>query len=103
MYTGDKPSIDHIRVFGSVYYSYISPKSFLAGIVNKKLIDTGREGVFVRYNNETTKQLCIYALDLGYAIMTSVLDVDKEKQGGSLDLKICRRDLQGTSAESFTS
>ncbi len=103
MYTGDKPSIDHIRVFGSVCYSYISPKLFPAGTVNKKLIDTGREGVFVRYNNKTTKQLCIYAPDLGYAIMTSVLDVDEEKQGGSLDLKIRHGDLQGTSAESFTS
>ncbi len=71
--------------------------------MNKKLIDIGQEGVFIRYNNKTTKQLYIYALDLGYAIMTSILDVDKEKQGGLLDLKIYYRDLQGTSIESFTS
>ena len=55
MYTRDKPSIDYIHVFRSIYYSYISPKSFLASIVNKKLIDIGQEGVFVRYNNKTTK------------------------------------------------
>jgi hypothetical protein len=102
-YTGDKPSIDYIRVFGSICYSYISPKSLPSGTVSKKLMDTGREGVFVGYNHETTKQLCVYAPDLGYAIMTSILDVDEEKQGGSLDLKIRKGDPQGTSAESFIS
>lgn len=87
-YTGEKPSIDHIRVFGYVAYSYVSPKSLPVGTTSKKFIDTGREGVFVGYNDKTTKQLSIYAPDLGYAVMSSVIEVDETKPGGSLDLKI---------------
>jgi Reverse transcriptase (RNA-dependent DNA polymerase)/gag-polypeptide of LTR copia-type len=101
-YTEEKPSVDHIRVFGSVCYSYVSPKSMPAGTKSKKLLDSGAEGVFVGYNNETTKQLNIYRPDLGYATMSSVVEVDESKQGGSLDLKIRGEQAQGTPASQFT-
>jgi Reverse transcriptase (RNA-dependent DNA polymerase) len=102
-YVGERPSIDHIRVFGSVCYSYVSPKSMPAGTTSKKLLDTGSECVFVGYNNETTKQLNVYRPDLGYAVMSSVVDVDESKQGGSLDLQIRGPNAQGTPASQFTS
>lgn len=87
-YTGDKPSIDHVRVFRSVCYSYVSPKSMPSGTISKKLLDSGSECVFVSYNNKTTKQLNVYRPDLGYAVMSLVVDVDESKQGGSLNLRL---------------
>lgn len=100
-YTGNKPSVDHIRVFGSVCYSYVSPKSIPAGMTSKKLRDPGAECVFVGYNSETTKQLNVYRPDLGYAVMSSVVDVDESKQGGALDLQIRGQHAQGTPANQF--
>ena len=102
-YTGDRPSVDHIRVLGSVRYFYVSPKSMPTGKTSKKLRDPGSECVFVGYNNETTKQYNAYRPDLGYATMSSVVEVDETKQGGSLDLKIRGQNTQGTSASQFTS
>jgi hypothetical protein len=87
-YTGERPSIDHIRVFGSVAYSYVSPKSLPVGTTSKKLLDTGVECVFLGFSDQTTKQCCVYRPDLGYAVLSSVVEIDEEKQGGSLDLKI---------------
>lgn len=100
-YTGEKPSIDHIRVFGSVCYSYVSPKSMPTGMTSKKLLDSGSECVFVGYNEETTKQLKVYRPDLGYTVTSSVVDVDESKQGGSLDLRIRGPNTQGTPADQF--
>jgi hypothetical protein len=102
-YTGERPSIDHIRVFGSVCYSYISPKSMPTGTTSKKLLDRGAECVFVGYNNETTKQLNVYRPDLGYAVMSSVVEVDEFKQGGCLDLQIRGPHTQGTPTDRFVS
>ena len=66
-------------MFRSVYYSYVSPKSILSGTISKKLLNLGSECVFVSYNNETTKQLNVYRPDLGYAVMSLVVNVDESK------------------------
>jgi len=66
-------------VFGLVTYSYISPKSLLIETTSKKLLDSRVEYVFLRFSNETTKQYCVYRLDLGYVVMSSVVNVDEEK------------------------
>jgi hypothetical protein len=100
-YTGERPSIDHIRVFGSVAYSYVSPKSLPTGTTSKKLLDSGVECVFLGFSDQTTKQYCVYRPDLGYAVMSSVVDVDEDKQGGSLDLKIRGSNAQGNPASLF--
>ncbi len=100
-YTSEKLSIDYIRVFGLVTYSYISPKSLPTRTTSKKLLDPRVECVFLGFSNKTTKQHCVYRLDLGYAVMSSIVDVDKEKQGGSLNLKICRINTQGSDASLF--
>ena len=82
---------------------YISLKSHLVRIANKKLLNIRREGVFVSYSNEMTKQFFIYAPNLRYAIRVTILNVNESKQGGSLDLKIRCGDTQGTFANHFTS
>lgn len=87
-YSGEKPSIDHIRVWGSKCYSYVNPTSLPAGWRHDKLVDRGRVAVFVGYCDETTKQYRVYAPDLGYTIRASVVTIDEEEKGGSVDLKL---------------
>ncbi len=88
-------------MFGLVAYSYVSPKLLPTGTTSKKLLDSGVEYVFLRFSNETTKQYCVYRPDLGYAVMSSIVDVDEEKQGGLLDLKIRGLNAQDNSANLF--
>ena len=103
MYTGDKLSIDHVRVFRLVYYSYISPKLILLGTISKKLLNSGSKYIFISYNNKTTKQLNVYRLDLGYTVMSLVVDINKSKQGGLLNLRLYSEYTQGNSSDKFIS
>ena len=84
-YTGLKPSIDHIQVWGSKCYSYINPKTLPAKGRHDKLVDRGRIGVFVGYT-DTIAQVRVYAPDLGYTIRSSVVTIDKSIPGGTIDL-----------------
>jgi len=99
-YTGVVPNINHIRVWGSVCYTYVHPKSLPAGTRQDKFMDRGRECVFVGYT-ETARQLQVYAPDLGYVIRSSVVTVDESRKGGDLDLKIRKNGMntQGTRNE----
>jgi hypothetical protein len=87
-YTGEKPSVDHIRVWGTKCYAYVDPKSLPANTRHDKLMDRGRAAVFMGYNEQTTKQYRIYAPDLGYTIRSSVVTFDETVNGGTLDLRI---------------
>src|SRR5271154_1090225 len=71
-WTGEKPSIDHIRVWGCKCYSYVNPKSLPPKGRQDKLMDRGRVAVFVGYEENTIKQFRIYAPDLGYVTRMSV-------------------------------
>jgi len=99
-YTGVIPNINHIRVWGSVCYTYVHPKSLPAGTRQDKFMDRGRECVFVGYT-ETARQLQVYAPDLGYVIRSSVVTVDESRKGGDLDLKLRKNGTktQGTRNE----
>ncbi len=66
-------------MFGLVAYLYVSPKSLPIGTTSKKLLDSGVEYVFLGFSNETTKQYYVYRPDLGYIVMSSVVNVDEEK------------------------
>jgi Reverse transcriptase (RNA-dependent DNA polymerase)/gag-polypeptide of LTR copia-type len=87
-YSGTKPSIDHIRVWGSKCYSYVDPKSLPAHGRTDKLMDRGRIAVFMGYSESTDKHYRIYAPDLGRTVFSSVVVFDEEKKGGEVDLKI---------------
>ncbi|KAI0996956.1 hypothetical protein K3495_g11228 [Podosphaera aphanis] len=87
-FTGVKPSVNHIRVWGSKAYAYVDPKTLPKESRHDKLILRGREGVFMGYTDPTDKQLKIYAPDLGYTVRTSVLFVDENIKGGTLDLRL---------------
>ncbi len=66
-------------MFGLVIYSYVSPKSLSTGTTSKKLLDSRVKYIFLRFSNKTTKQYCVYKLDLGYIVMSFIVNVDEEK------------------------
>jgi hypothetical protein len=82
------PDIDHLKPFGYKYYGYVDPKSLPANRRTNKLIMPGRLGVFIGYSKETTKQVKIYILDLGYIIKVTRVDFKEEILGGTVDLII---------------
>jgi hypothetical protein len=88
VWTGQQPSIDHIRVWGSKCFSYVDPKSLPAGGRRDKFMDRGRIGVFVGYEPTTTRQYRIYAPDLGYVTRSSVVRFVEDEPGGNIDLKL---------------
>jgi hypothetical protein len=47
--------VNHIRVFGSKYYSYVNLKSLPKGGRTDKLMPQGRVSVFMGYSDNTTK------------------------------------------------
>ncbi|KAF7569560.1 UBN2 multi-domain protein [Pyrenophora tritici-repentis] len=87
-FTGTKPSIDHIRVWGSKCYSYINPKTIPADQRHDKLVDRGRIGVFMGYSETTNKQFKFYSPELGYTSRTSRLSVDEYTPGGKVELRL---------------
>jgi hypothetical protein len=87
-YTGQKPNILNVRVWGSKAYDYVNPKTLPAKARHDKLMPRGRVGVFMGPSDSTEKQFKIYAPDLGYTRLTSVILVDEAVKGGTVDLKL---------------
>jgi len=56
----------------------------------------GRLNVFIRYSEETIKQVKIYILDLGYIIKVIRVDFEEEILGGTIDLMMRRAKPQST-------
>ncbi|KAK6611735.1 reverse transcriptase domain protein [Botrytis cinerea] len=87
-WTGIVPSIAHIKMWGSKCYSHVDPASHPSGARRDKLMDRARIGVFVGYNDHTTKQLWIYAPDRHAVIKTSNCTFFEGSPGGKVDLKL---------------
>jgi hypothetical protein len=87
-YIGEMPNIDHLKPFGYKCYRYIDPKSLPANRRTDKLIMPGRLSVFIGYSKETTKQVKIYTLNLGYIIKVIRVDFKEEILGGTINLII---------------
>ena len=62
-FTGIKPSIDHLRVWGCKCYSSVDTKSLLEGSRTDKLVNRGRSNVFMSYDENITTQYRIWASD----------------------------------------
>jgi hypothetical protein len=65
----------------------VNPKSLPASGRQDKLIDRGRVGVFVGYEENTIKQFRVYAPDLDYVIRSSIVTFDELEKGGTIDLR----------------
>ena len=83
-FTGVKPSIDHIRVWGCKCYSYIDPKSFPAESRKDKFMDRGRECVFLGYVDDTESQVLLWAPDLRRVIKAHGVKFAEHEKGGSI-------------------
>ena len=94
-YTGETPSVDHLRIWGSKCYSHIIPKTIPAGQRRDKLVDTGRVGVFMGFSDHTAKHYKVYSPELGYTHRSSRVIVDETTKGGTLKLKIRGQNSQG--------
>jgi hypothetical protein len=87
-YTGETPSIDHLRVWGYRAFAYINPKTIPANQRHDKLIDTARVGVFMGFSENTMKQVKIYCPDLGYTQRFSRFVIDEKTRGGEVSLHL---------------
>ncbi|KAI0994773.1 hypothetical protein K3495_g13407, partial [Podosphaera aphanis] len=87
-WTNKRPTIDHIKIWGSKCYSYVNPLTIPPGMRKDKLVDQGRTGVFMGYSNTTDKQFKVYSPELGYTNRVSVIKVDESIRGGTIDLRL---------------
>lgn len=69
-------------------YSHMNPKSLPQGGRKDKLMDRGREGVFLGYVDGTTKQYIMWAPDMKKAIRVSTVRFSEHEKGGDLELGI---------------
>lgn len=99
-FTGETPSIDHCKIWGSKCYSYVNPKTIPTGQRHDKLVNPGRLGIFMGFSNTTTKHTKVYNPELGYTSRCSRVIVDETVKGGTMDLKLrCKPGTQGTPNE----
>ncbi|OBW64777.1 MAG: Nucleotide-diphospho-sugar transferase [Aureobasidium pullulans] len=95
-FTGIKPSIDHLRVWGCQAVSYMNPDSLPQGTRRDKFMDRGRHCVFLGYVEGTIKQWLFWAPDMRKVIKSHRADFFENKQGGDLQLGIPRRAAPNT-------
>jgi hypothetical protein len=99
-YTGSKPDVNNLYVWGCQSFSYVNPKTRSKHDRHDKLVHRGREGVFLGYAENTTKHMKFYAPDLGRTILTSVVHVCESTMGGKVNLRLrCSTGPNGTPIE----
>jgi hypothetical protein len=86
-YTGKRPSVDHIRVWGCKCIAYMNPKSLPIFSRKDKLMDRGRVGVFMGYC-DTTKNFLMWAPDMKDVITVHNLKWFENEKGGDMNLGI---------------
>jgi hypothetical protein len=87
-YTGEKPSLENVKVFGSKCYMYIEKKTIPANQRHDKLMNTGRAGIYMGLSPYTDKHFRVYCPELGYTTRASRVVVDEKTRGGTLDLRL---------------
>jgi hypothetical protein len=88
LWTGYQPQVDYMRVWGCKAISAVDPKLLPPGTRNRKLLDRGRDAVFVGYVDKTTKQYWIYAPDMRIHMKSSNVKFYEDIPGGSIDLNL---------------
>ncbi len=87
-FTGTVPSVDHFRVWGCKAVVYVDPRSQPQGSRRDKLMNRGKEVVFVGYCEGTTKQWSFWEPDMRAIRASSQVDWFEDEKGGRLNLGI---------------
>ena len=75
-------TIDYIRVQGYKAIVYIDLRSYPQGIRRDKLINRGKDTVFIRYIENTTKQQLFQEPNIRVIKAYTTIDFFKEEKGG---------------------
>ncbi len=96
-FSGEKPRIDHIRVWGYKCYFHENKKSMSKHERKDKLVNPGRVGVFMGYEEETTKHFRVYSPEHGRVVRRHVVRVNELVKGGTVELRLrCPTGPHGT-------
>ncbi|KAI0995304.1 hypothetical protein K3495_g12878, partial [Podosphaera aphanis] len=87
-YSGVTPSVDHLKIWGSLCYAWINPKTIPRTQRKDKLRNVSRAGVFLGFEELTNKHFKVYCPELGYHQRYSRVDVDETIKGSTLQLKL---------------
>ena len=87
-FTGMKPSIDHLQVWGCKCYSYVDLRSVLSADKAEKLTDQKRPCIFMRYSEDTDKQYYLWASDQGAIIKSHSVMFAENVKGKTMNLKL---------------
>jgi len=93
-FTREIPLIDHLRIWGNLCFSYVNPKIIPVGNRHDKLVNIGRQGVFMGFLVNTTKHYKAYFPDLGYVYRVNVIKIDETIRGGIIDLRIRNANIE---------
>ena len=86
--TGEKPSIDHIRVWGCKCYTYQDLRCVPSHNRHGKLTDKAVVGVFVGYDEETDKHFHVYVPERKYIVRCQAIKFSENEPGGSIELNL---------------
>ena len=81
-------SINYLKVWDYIYYSFLLIKSLLKGSRTDKLIDRSRTSVFVGYIDNTNTIHYILAPDLKAVIKAYSIKFVENVKGSTVDLKL---------------
>jgi hypothetical protein len=87
-FTGIKPSVNHLRVWGCKAIVYMDQRSQPTWARRDKLVNRGKEAVFVGYVENTTKAWLFWEPDMRTVKQHSNVYFFEEEKGGELDLNI---------------
>ena len=87
-FTGIKPSIEHLRVWGCKCYSPVDTRSLPEGSRTDKLVNRGRPGVFMGYDENTTSHYRIWAPDRQEVIKHHKVTFSENEKWGSTSLNL---------------
>lgn len=85
-FTGQVPSVNHLRVWGCKAVVHVDPRSQPQGMRRDKLMNRGKEVVFVGYCEDTTKQWQFWEPDMKAIRSHSHVAWFEDEKGGQLDL-----------------
>ena len=86
LFTGIRPSLDHMKIWGCKCFAYVDPKSIPAGQRRDKLVDRGRIAIFVGYG-KSSRQWRVYAPDRQAVVVASSVRFSEQEMGNTVDLR----------------